>query len=117
MTFAAVVLIGLLAGTMGGLLGVGGGIVIVPLLIMLLGVDTKLAIGTSLATIVPTAIMATWRHHHLQHVDWKIAGTMMIGSVVGAVIGASLTSVISADALKRGFAVFLIVTAVRMLWK
>lgn len=116
MITAAVIGIGLLAGTMGGLLGVGGGIVIVPLLIMLLGMDTKVAIGTSLATIIPTAIMATWRHHHLNHVDWKIAGTLALGSVVGAVAGASLTTVVSGDALKRGFAIFLIATAVKMLW-
>jgi len=116
MITASVIGIGLLAGTMGGLLGVGGGIVIVPLLIMLLGMDTKVAIGTSLATIIPTAIMATWRHHHLNHVDWRIAGTLALGSVVGAVVGASLTTVVSGDALKRGFAVFLIATAVKMLW-
>lgn len=112
----AVVGIGLLAGTMGGLLGVGGGIVIVPLLIMLLGLDAKVAIGTSLATIIPTAVMATWRHHHLQHVDWRLALTMTTGSVVGALLGASLTAYVSAESLKRGFAVFLIATAVKMLW-
>lgn len=112
----AVIGIGLLAGTMGGLLGVGGGIVIVPLLVMLLGIDTKLAIGTSLATIIPTAVMASWRHHHLHHVDWRLAGTMALGSVVGALIGSSLTAYVSSDALKRGFALFLIATAVKMLW-
>ncbi len=117
MVTAGVIGIGLLAGTMGGLLGVGGGIVIVPLLIMLLGLDAKVAIGTSLATIIPTAVMATWRHHHLHHVDWKLALTMTMGSVVGAVAGASLTAYVSADALKRGFAVFLIATAIKMLWK
>ena len=116
MTNVAVVGIGLLAGTMGGLLGVGGGIVIVPLLIMLLGLDAKVAIGTSLATIIPTAVMATWRHHHLNHVDWRLAATMTVGSVLGALIGSSLTAYVSADALKRGFALFLIATAVKMLW-
>jgi uncharacterized membrane protein YfcA len=113
---AAVAGLGLVAGLLGGLLGVGGGIVIVPLLVFA-GVDLKIAIGTSLATIIPTAVMATWTHHRLGHVDWRLAGLMAAGAVCGALVGASLTSVVPATALKRVFAVFLLATAVRMLWK
>lgn len=109
--------IGLLAGTCGGLFGVGGGIVIVPLLILAFKTDPKVAIGTSLATIIPTAIMASWRHHKLGHVDWRIAAGMAIGSVAGALIGASLTAHVPAETLKKGFAVFLVLTAARLLWK
>ncbi len=113
----AIMGIGLLAGTLGGLLGVGGGIVIVPLIILLLDIPPKVAIGTSLATIIPTAIIASWRHHQLGHVDWRLAATMAAGSILGAFAGASLTAYVSAEWLKRGFAVFLIATAIRMLWK
>lgn len=109
--------IGLLAGLLGGLLGVGGGLVIVPLIILVAGVPPKIAIGTSLATIIPTAIIASWRHHHLGHVDWKLAATMAAGSVAGALAGASLTAYVADDWLKRGFALFLIATGLRMLWK
>lgn len=109
--------VGLLAGVMGGLLGVGGGIVIVPLLILLLGVDIKTAIGTSLAAIVPTAIMAAWRHQALGNIHWRTVGMLTIGSVVGALLGASLTAHVSADRLRQVFALFLIATAIKMLWK
>ena len=117
MQTAVIIAIGLLAGLMGGLLGVGGGLVIVPLIVMALGLDMKVAIGTSLATIIPTAVMASWRHHQMGNVNWRLAGTMALGSVLGALAGASLTAHVSSVALKRGFAVFLILTAARMLWK
>lgn len=117
MIYAAVIGIGLLAGLIGGLFGVGGGIVIVPLLVLALGLVPKIAIGTSLAVIVPTAIMAAFRHHALGNIDWKIAGIMVIGSVIGAFAGASLTAYVSGDMLRRGFAIFLLATSVRMLLK
>lgn len=117
MLMAGIAAVGLLAGVMGGLLGVGGGIVIVPLLILLLKIETKIAIGTSLAAIVPTAIMASWKHHQLGHVDWRIVALLSLGSVAGAYIGASLTAHVPAEWLRKGFAVFLIATALRMLWK
>ena len=124
---AAIVGIGLLAGVCSVLFGVGGGLVIVPLLILLLGIDTKLAVGTSLAAIIPTAIIGTWKHLHIGAAGWngsrmgnvdvKLAATLVIGSVVGAWGGAVLVTMLSGDAIKRGFAVLLILTAVRMLWK
>lgn len=117
MVYAAVVGIGLLAGLIGGLFGVGGGIVIVPLLVLAIGVAPKIAIGTSLAVIVPTAIMAAFRHHGLGNIDWKVAGIMALGSVIGAFAGASLTAYLSGDALRKGFAIFLLATSVRMLLK
>ena len=109
--------VGLFAGLMGGLLGVGGGIVTVPMLMLFFGIEAKLAIGTSLAAIVPTAIMAAARHAHLGNVDWKLAGLVATGAVVGAFIGASATNHVSGEWLRRLFAAFLIVTAIRMLWK
>ncbi len=117
MLIAAIALVGLFAGVMGGLLGVGGGIVIVPLLILFLKMDPRLAIGTSLGAIVPGAIMAAYRHHALGNVNWRVVGMLTLGSIAGAFIGASLTAHVSSDRLRQIFAVFLIVTAVRMLWK
>ena len=67
--------IGLLAGLMGGLLGVGGGLVIVPFL-MFMDTNPKVAIGTSLAAIIPTALMATFRHHQLGNVQWKVVAAI-----------------------------------------
>lgn len=115
MQVAAVVAVGLLAGLVGGLFGVGGGVVIVPLLMMAVGFDTKLAVGTSLAAIIPTAIIATVKHHQLGNINWKVVGLLAAGSVFGAFAGASLTAVISSVALKKGFAVLLLLTSLRML--
>src|SRR5512136_2135381 len=113
----AAIAVGLAAGLFGGFFGVGGGIIIVPMLILWLKVDPKIAVGTSLAVIVPTAIMAAWRHHLLGNVNWHVVGLMMIGSVVGAYAGATLTTHVGGDWLRRLFAVVMIATAVRMMWK
>ena len=114
---AGVIGVGLFAGMMSGLLGVGGGIVTVPVLILLFHVDPQRAVGTSLVAIVPTAIMAASRHAHLGNVDWRLAGLVAAGAVIGAFFGASAVEHIPAEWLKRGFAALLIVTAVRMLVK
>jgi hypothetical protein len=115
--YLAVIGIGLVAGLTGGLFGVGGGIVIVPLLIMFVHMTPQMAIGTSLAVIIPTAVMGSYRHSQIGHVDWRIAAIMAIGSVVGAYAGASLSDYVSGDWLKRAFAILLLVTAIRLLWK
>ncbi len=117
MAHIAVAAIGLMAGLVGGLFGVGGGVVIVPLLILALGISPKVAIGTSLAVIIPTSVMAALRHYQLGNVDLRLAAIMAAGAVLGALAGASLTAYVSGEWLRRGFAVFLIVTAVRMLMK
>jgi uncharacterized membrane protein YfcA len=87
------------------------------MLILGLGMKPAIAIGTSLATIIPTALIASFRHSQLGNIDWRVAGLMAIGSVVGAFAGASLSAYVPGDWLKRGFAVLLLVTAARMLWK
>ena len=76
--------IGLLAGTLAGLLGVGGGIVMVPAFIRFLGMDIRMAIGTSMAVIVLTSIVAGTKHYYLGHVDLKI-----VAVVAGLVIEAA----------------------------
>ena len=114
---ASLVGAGLFAGVVGGLLGVGGGIVTVPMLMLLFHVEPHKAIGTSLVAIVPTAIMAAARHAQMGNVEWNLAGLVAAGAVMGALLGASATAYIPGDYLRRIFAVFLILTAVRMLWK
>jgi len=107
----------LVAGLLGGLFGLGGGAIIVPMLILGLGMSPALAIGTSLTTIIPTAIIGALRHFQLGHVDWRVAGLMALGSVGGAYAGASLSAHVPAEWLKKGFAILLLITAGRMLWK
>jgi uncharacterized protein len=82
--------IGAIAGLASGLLGIGGGIVIVPLLAGWLGMPLKRALGTSLAAIVALVIPGTIVHAILGHIDWAIAFVFALGSVVGARIGAKI---------------------------
>jgi len=113
----AAIAIGLAAGVFGGFFGVGGGLIIVPLLVLAMKLAPKIAVGTSLAVIVPTAIIAAWRHNQLGNVNWRVVGWMMMGSVVGAWVGASLTNHIGGEWIRRLFAVVLVATAIRMVWK
>jgi uncharacterized membrane protein YfcA len=82
--------VGALAGLASGLLGIGGGIVIVPMLAGWLGMPLKRALGTSLATIVALVIPGTIVHAVLGHIDWSIAAVFAVGSVAGARIGARI---------------------------
>lgn len=86
-TFSSV---GFLTGVVSGLLGVGGGLVMVPLLTRWLGVPLKRALGTSLLTIAALVVPGTLVHAALGHVDWSIVGVLIVGSVPGALIGARL---------------------------
>jgi uncharacterized membrane protein YfcA len=82
--------IGIAAGLASGLLGIGGGIVIVPLLVGWLGMPLKRALGTSLAAIVALVVPGTVVHAVLGHIDWSIVLVLAIGSVLGARLGARL---------------------------
>ena len=99
--------IGLLAGLMSGLFGVGGGTVVVPLLVLLLGFDQRLAAGTSLAAIVPTATVGVISYAVNEAVAWIPALLIAAGAIAGAQIGTWLLPKISQTALRWAFVGFL----------
>lgn len=107
--YTAFIGIGLLAGLLSGLFGVGGGTVIVPLLVLLLHVDQRLAAGTSLAAIVPTASVGVISYAMTGAVAWIPALILAAGAVVGAQIGTRLLPRISQTVLRWGFVGFLLV--------
>lgn len=109
------VAIGLAAGTAAGLFGVGGGIIIVPSVVLLLGLTQREASGTSIAAVVVLSATATAAFGISGNVDWSAAPFIFIGSSVGAVMGAKLTTVVNERVLTAGFAVLLLVGALRML--
>lgn len=111
----AMIVIGLAAGVLSSMLGVGGGVIIVPALMILLRFSMTTAIGTSLAIIVPTAIMGALRHRSMGNIDWAAALLVTIGGLMGAWVGPALLPYIPVDWLKRGFAAVLIYTAYRMI--
>ena|SRR5258706_255908 len=112
-------LIGLLGGITSGLFGVGGGVIMVPAMLLALSPpirDTKMAVGTSLAVIIPTAIMGTFRHNQIGNVHWLTAALLIPGAVVGSDLGARLTKIISAEDLKRAFGMFLVLVGVKLIF-
>ena len=110
----AIVVVGVLAGFLAGLFGVGGGILIVPGLVLAAGMDQRLAHGTSLAAVVPISIasLATYAIH--DHVDWAVGLWLSIGAVFGAVVGTRLLHVLPHRTLGLLFAATLIASAVRL---
>jgi hypothetical protein len=110
-----VVAIGFVAGTLSGLLGVGGGIVIVPALVYLIHLSQRQAHGTSLVAILFTAIAGALYYSSSGEANWVIAMEMAFGGVIGAMIGARLCSILSNRRLRQFFGVLLILVGVRML--
>ena len=104
--------IGLAAGFVSGLLGIGGGIVIVPLLVGVLRMPLKRALGTSLLAIVVLVIPGTIVHASLGHIDWAICLALVVGAVPGARIGARLALGTREATLRRLVGSFLLVVAV-----
>ncbi|MGL3151822.1 sulfite exporter TauE/SafE family protein [Microbacterium sp. A82] len=108
------VIIGLVAGLLSGLFGVGGGTIIVPLLVLTLPFDQRLAAGTSLAAIVPTASVGVISYAASGSVAWIPALILAGGAVIGAQIGTWLLPRISQTALRWGFVGFLLLVIVSL---
>lgn len=113
----SLVAVGIIAGVLSATLGVGGGVVFVPALVTLLGFEQQLAQGTSLAVILPTVAIGTTVHARAGRVDWPVAVAAGLGGILGGLGGAEVALGLSESTLRRLFAVFLIVVAVRMLDK
>lgn len=111
------ILLGLIAGGLAATLGIGGGIVFVPVLVSVFAFTQHDAQGTSLAIIVPTTAVAAIAHARAGRIDWKLVATLGIGGVVGAVAGARTALVLDEDVLRRLFAILLVVVATRMAFK
>lgn len=114
---AALIMLGLLAGAMAAALGLGGGIIFVPSLVVLFGFEQHIAQGTSLAVIFPTAIVATVAHARMGNVRWRLSIPIGLAGIAGAVVGAQVALQLDADVLRRMFGVFLILLASRMAWR
>lgn len=119
---AGYLLLGLLAGFVAGLLGVGGGLIIVPILVWLFEAQgitqhaMHLALGTSLASILFTSISSLRAHHVRGAVDWHTVKRITPGIVAGTFLGAALAARLSPLPLKIFFVAFLFYAAVQMWW-
>lgn len=116
MTLLFAVLLGFAAGALSGMFGVGGGILFVPTLSLVVGLSHLEAQATSLAAIIPVAAVGAWRQHEYGNVRWRIALGVGLASALGVAGGVVLADALSDTALRRLFAVLLIVVAARLAW-
>lgn len=107
--WAGLLVLGLVAGMLSGLFGVGGGVLIVPALTLLLGFDTRVAAGTSLAAIVPVSIVGVISYAAAGAVDWLVAGILAVAAIAGAQVGTYLLNRLPRQAVRWAFIAFLVV--------
>lgn len=111
-----VLVIGLCAGVLSGLVGVGGGLIIVPALIFFLGFNQHQAQGTSLGLLLlPVGILAVVNYYNKGNVDVKVVGIMSIAFIAGGWLGSKLALRLPEDTVKKIFAVFLFYSAFKLL--
>jgi len=115
-TYALAIALGLVAGILAGMFGVGGGILFVPTLLAL-GLGHHEALGTSLLAIIPTAVIGTWRQSRYGNVRWRAALILGAAAAVSAQGGVWLAESLSAEVLRRLFAGLLVVVAAQIAWR
>jgi hypothetical protein len=110
------VIIGLCAGMLSGLIGVGGGIIVVPALVYFLGFSQHEAQGTSLGLLLlPVGILAVANYYKQGYIDVKVVAIMCLAFVIGGWLGSKVSLVMSAETVKKIFAVILFYTAFKMM--
>ena len=108
--------VGLLAGLSSGLFGVGGGIIMVPLFVYILKLDQKRAHATSLAAVIPIALVGAWGYGTHSNVDVAAVVYVLAGSIFGAMFGARMLHRVALPAIQSLFAVVLLLSGFRLLW-
>ena len=116
-TIIIIVAIGIVAGMLSGLVGIGGGIIIVPALIYLLGFTQKNAQGTSLAILLlPIGIFAVLQYYRQGHIDFKVVAILSAGFLAGGYFGSKIALNLPEDTIRKIFAIMMILIAVKMLF-
>jgi uncharacterized membrane protein YfcA len=116
-TILIVVLIGIAAGMLSGLVGIGGGLIIVPALVYFLSMSQHTAQGTSLGLILlPVGIFAVLNYYKQGHIDLKVVGILAVGFVVGGYLGSKISLSLPQETVKKIFAVLMILVAVKMIF-
>jgi uncharacterized membrane protein YfcA len=110
-------LIGLITGTVNGLLGAGGGTIAVPAMVHFLDADEHKAHATAISVILPITTVSAFFYIYNDFVDWNITYKVILGGVVGGYIGAKLLHICPEKILRKVFGAFMIVAALRMLLK
>ena len=107
--------IGLVAGTLGGMVGLGGGIILIPALILIMKLDQQTAQGTSIAIMLPPiGLFAVYNYYKAGYVNIKYAMIIAAAFMVGGYLGSSIALKISADLMRKIFSILLVVIAIKM---
>jgi uncharacterized membrane protein YfcA len=110
-------LLGLLVGVLSGLIGIGGGVVIVPVLIFGFGLSQHEAQGTTLAMLVPpVGLLAAWTYYKQGYINFQIAAFLCIGFFVGGLLGARLATVLPNVLLEKVFGIAMLAIAIKMIF-
>ena len=110
----ALVGIGLVAGFLAGLLGIGGGVLMVPAMVLILGFDQHLAQGTSLLVVIPAATTGAWTHYRRGRWSFRDVAGLAVGGIIGAALGSATALSLDDELLRRLFALLLLALAARM---
>jgi uncharacterized protein len=118
-TILILLVIGIMTGVMAGMLGIGGGLVVIPALVIFMGMSQQTAQGTSLAMMLPPiGILAAYNYYKAGHVDIKIAIVLAITFIAGSYFGSKLAIRLPQELMKKIFGIFLLLVAIKMLfWK
>ncbi len=117
MTYAIAIVVGLAAGVLAGLFGVGGGILFVPVLTLGLGLTQVHAEATSLLAILPTVAAGTWRQQRYGNVRWRPAIVIGVAAIAGVEGGVQLAESLNEATLRRLFGALMIVIAAQIVWR
>lgn len=109
-------LVGLVIGLFGTILGGGGGFFFLPILTLLLGVPAQTAVITSLAATLPICIVGSFGHYREHNIDFRIAVMFAFAGIVGALVGAGITSRVSGNQLKTSFGIYAVLIALNMVF-
>ena len=109
-------IIGLAGGFLSAVFGIGGGVVMVPAMMVFMGLDIKAAVGTSLAVIIPTAAVGAFKHHGHGLVDWWVALSLAPTAICGSLLGAKVLTLLESHTLKRSFGGFLVLVGLKLVF-
>lgn len=116
MIYITLLAIGLAAGVLSGMFGIGGGLIIVPALLLIIKMEQFSALGTSLAALIPpVGLLGAAEYYRNGHINMKYAGLIALGLFIGAYFGARITLGMSPEVVRKLYAIFLIAVAARIL--
>lgn len=116
-TLLLLLVIGLAAGFLSGLIGIGGGIILVPALVFFLGLSQKQAQGTSLGVLLlPVGALAVWQYYKQGHINFNYIILISVSFIAGGYLGSKLALSISDDKMKKIFAIIMMILSIKMLF-